>query len=68
MTSLTAMLPYLVAIAMGMTVVILVTGVYSMGAEGKDHPHDANLLMRWRIVLQGIAIALLALFAALVAV
>ena len=44
-------------------VVILMIGIGSFAKGGEFHKRNANRLMRWRIIAQAVAIALLLLFA-----
>jgi hypothetical protein len=61
-----AVLPYLVAIAVGATAMILIAGIVAMASEGEFHEKYSNLLMRARVAVQGAAVALLALLALLI--
>ena len=56
-----AALPYLLGFAMLATLVVLVVGVVSFGVSGDFYLRHANNLMRMRVVMQGIAVAILAL-------
>ncbi len=56
-----AALPYLLGLAMLATLVVLVVGVVSFGVHGDFYLRHANNLMRLRVVMQGIAVAVLAL-------
>ncbi|MDP6573611.1 MAG: twin transmembrane helix small protein [Rhodospirillales bacterium] len=56
------MLPYLVGIFAATTALVLFTGLYAMSAEGTFNEKYSNVLMRWRVGLQGVTLALLALF------
>ena len=56
-----AALPYLLGFAMLATLVVLVVGVVSFGVHGDFYLRHANNLMRLRVVMQGIAVAVLAL-------
>lgn len=51
-------LAFLIAIAIGATLVVLLIGVFNMLRKGHD-PRTSNKLMRWRIILQAIAVALI---------
>lgn len=62
MTGMTFVLPYLIAITAGATAVILFMGLFTMAGEGRDHDHQSNVMMRWRVGLQGLTLALLALY------
>ncbi len=54
-------LPYLLGFAMLATLVVLVVGVVSFGVHGDFYLRHANHLMRLRVLLQGIAVAIIAL-------
>ncbi len=56
-----AALPYLLGLAMLATLVVLVAGVVSFGVHGDFYLRHANNLMRLRVVMQGLAVAVLAL-------
>ena len=56
-----AALPYLLGLAMLATLLVLVVGVVSFGVHGDFYLRHANHLMRLRVVLQGIAVAIIAL-------
>ncbi len=56
-----AALPYLLGLAMLATLVVLVVGVVSFGVHGDFYLRHANNLMRLRVVLQGFAVAIIAL-------
>ena len=51
----------LLGLAMFATVVILAVGVVSFGVHGDFYLRHANQLMRARVIIQGIAIAILLL-------
>ena len=53
-------LPFIFGLAMFLTVVVLVFGVISFGVNGKFYSKHSNNLMRARVILQGLALALLA--------
>lgn len=48
-------------IAMIAVLGVLATGVVAMGVGGKFNKDNSNRLMRWRVVLQAIALALFAI-------
>ena len=52
--------PYRRSFAMFLTVVVLVFGVISFGVNGDFYSKHPNNLMRARVILQGLALALLA--------
>ncbi len=54
-------LPLLLGIAMLATLIVLVIGIVSFAVSGKFYVKNANYLMRARVVMQGIAIAIFAL-------
>ena len=54
-------LPYLLGFAMAATLVVLFIGLVAFAGSGKFHARHANTLMRARVVLQGVTVALLAL-------
>ncbi len=62
MVGFVSMLPYLVGIFAATTALVLFTGLCAMSAEGAFHEKYSNVLMRWRVGLQGVTLALMALF------
>jgi hypothetical protein len=54
-------LPVLLILAMVATFIVLVIGIVSFGVSGKFYQKNANLIMRARVVMQGIALAIFAL-------
>jgi hypothetical protein len=54
-------LPYALGFAMFATLLVLVIGVVSFGVYGKFYVRHSNHLMRLRVLLQGIAVAIFAL-------
>ncbi len=54
-------LPVLLVIAMGATLVVLVVGVVSFAVHGKFYRRHSNNLMRARVIMQGIALAIFGL-------
>lgn len=52
----------LVIIAMAATALILLTGIGGFARGGDFNKKHANRLMRWRIIAQAIAIALILLY------
>jgi hypothetical protein len=54
-------LPYLAIAAVAGTLVVLVIGLGGM-LRGTPDPARANRMMRWRVALQALAVALLVLF------
>ncbi len=53
--------PWIIIIAVGITFLVLVTGVVGMLRPGKGNAKQSNVLMRYRIFFQAIAIALVAI-------
>ena len=64
MELLSVLLKILVGIALVATVVVLFTGVVSMARGGSFNARWGNKLMRLRVIVQGTAVALLAVLAA----
>ncbi len=65
MNTLIYILPFLVAITAGATVVALFMGLYAMSADAAVEAKYSNLMMRWRVGLQGVTLALIALWFAM---
>jgi hypothetical protein len=61
---LTVLLKVLVGIALAVTVGALVAGVVAMARGGSFNARWGNKLMRLRVIVQGAAVALLAVLAA----
>ncbi|MGH6659914.1 MAG: HIG1 domain-containing protein [Rhodospirillales bacterium] len=61
MMQMEGVLPWLLGFAMFATLVVLVVGVVSFGVHGHFYQRHSNNLMRLRVVLQGIAVAIFAL-------
>ena len=53
--------PWLIIIAMALTFLVMATGVIGMLRPGKESARRSNILMRYRVLLQGVAIALVAI-------
>jgi hypothetical protein len=53
--------PVLLIIAMVMTLGVLFAGMFSMARGGEFNRKHGNRLMRWRVIMQGIALVILAL-------
>ena len=51
-----------ILVFMAVTLGILLTGLFSMARGGEFDKRNANKLMRWRVVAQGIAILLFIIF------
>ena len=58
-------LPYLIGLFAVATLIVLTLGLFGMARSGVTHEKHSNILMRWRVSLQGITLALLALHVAL---
>ncbi|MFC4351800.1 twin transmembrane helix small protein [Fodinicurvata halophila] len=56
-----AFMMILVVIAMLMTLGVLFAGLFSMARGGEFNRKYGNKLMRWRIIMQGVALVLFAL-------
>ena len=54
-------LTVLVVIALAATLAVLLTGIFGMARGGEFNRKYSNLLMRWRVALQGCAVLLLVL-------
>ena len=54
-------LPMALGLAMLATLVVLVVGIVSFAVSGKFYVKNANLLMRARVIMQAIALAIFAL-------
>ena len=65
MSDLTGIMPYLIGAAMAATLVVLLVGVVAMLRGGSFNRRYGNKLMRMRILMQAIAVALFAVFALL---
>ena len=61
MTFFGIIVPLLVGLAMLGVGVVLVAGLVSMGFDNLISEKYSNLLMRWRVILQGVAVGLMAL-------
>ena len=62
MSTLYVLLPYLIAVFAAATAVVLFTGLFSMATDNKVEHDQSNLMMRWRVGLQGMTIALIGLY------
>ncbi len=51
----------LIGIAMLAVAIVLMAGLVSMGFDNLIGEKYSNLLMRWRVILQGVAVGLMAL-------
>ena len=61
MSSMETVLPFILVIAMGATVIVLFTGIAAFAFNSKLNAKYSNKLMTARVVLQGLALAVLAL-------
>ncbi len=59
--SLIAVLKVFLVVALAGTVAVLFTGIIAMSRGGEFHARYGNLLMRLRVIMQGVAVALFAL-------
>lgn len=51
----------LLAVALALTLIVLFAGLITMGRGGEVNRKYGNKLMRWRVILQGIALLLFVL-------
>ena len=58
---MTSLLTIVLVIAMAAVLGVLLMGVYSMGRGGEFNRRYGNLLMRWRIILQLVAVGIMVL-------
>ncbi|MGD9650666.1 MAG: twin transmembrane helix small protein [Dongiaceae bacterium] len=58
-------MPFIVVLAMLATATVLAFGVVTLFVKTKGGPRFSNKLMRWRIILQAIALLLFVIFLAL---
>ena len=61
-------LPYLIGFFALATLTVLVIGLLGMARNGGSYKERSNMLMRWRVSLQGITLVLLALHVALTSI
>lgn len=59
---MTDILPYLIGTALAAVLLVLFAGVITMARGGEFNRKYGNLLMRWRVGLQLLAILLVVLF------
>jgi len=57
---------FLIPIGLAATAIILGIGIYSLAKGGQFAKENSNKLMRFRVLAQGITIALMALFLLLI--
>ena len=50
-------LSFLLVLAVAATLIVLLVGIFNMFRKGHD-PRRSNQLMRWRVILQAVAVAL----------
>lgn len=53
-----------VMVAMLAVLASLLFGLFNLSQEGRENREKSNKLMQWRVILQGLAILLMFLFAA----
>ena len=56
-----SVLPFLIPLTMAAVLLVLLTGIFGLVRGGAFNRKYANVLMRWRIGLQALAVALLML-------
>ena len=61
MTFISIIVQLLVGLAMLAVAIVLMAGLVSMGFDNLISEKYSNLLMRWRVILQGVAVGLMAL-------
>jgi hypothetical protein len=61
METLGPLVPYLLGLALTATLVVLLVGIFSFAFNSEFHRKHGNTMMRARVIVQGIAIALFAL-------
>lgn len=59
---MTSILPFILAIAMIATVIVLFIGLISFASNSKFNAKHGNRLMRARVILQAVAIAIFLIF------
>jgi hypothetical protein len=68
MDVLRTVLPYLIGLALVSTLAVLAAGIVGMSRSSEFYRRNANMLMRLRVGLQGVTVALLALYFVIIAV
>ncbi len=68
MQILIAVLPYLIGLSLASVVAVLITGLAAMSKGGEFNKRYGNKLMRLRVILQGVTIALFMLYIVLTGV
>ena len=66
MEALQAVFPMLIAVALAAVFVVLLTGVVGMLRGGAFNRRYGNGLMRLRVILQGVAVTLIVVYAAFI--
>lgn len=61
MHTVISFLPFVIGFFAAATLAVLVLGLLGMTRDGITQDKYSNLLMRWRVSLQGVTLALLAL-------
>lgn len=61
MDGMDTLLSYFLGFAMVATLVVLVVGIVSFAVHGRFYQKNANKLMRARVILQGLALAIFGL-------
>ncbi len=61
MTGMDSFLPVLFVLAILAVLGVLVAGIVSFAVNGQFYQKNSNILMRWRVGLQALAIAILGL-------
>jgi hypothetical protein len=62
MQTLVTVLPYLIGLALAAVVGVLFVVLFTMTRTGEANRHRSNVLMRWRVGTQALAIVLIALY------
>lgn len=62
MSALVTLMPVLLGLTLAVTALALFAGIYAMGRGGAFNEKWGNRLMRARVGLQGLAVALMILF------
>ena len=63
---MSAFLLFLIPVALLVTAVVLGFGIYSLARGGAFAKENGNKLMRFRVIAQGVAIGIMALFLILI--
>jgi hypothetical protein len=62
MQTVLTVLPYLIGLSLLAVVAVLFTGLFAMARGGEANRRRSNVLMRWRVATQALAIVLVALY------